>query len=52
MVIVYTKQQLVSEDVVKLKSWLESEVDMPVILNVQISEDNENNIISGNGISW
>ena len=29
-----------------------SEANMPVILNVQISSDNEDNIISGNGISW
>ena len=52
MVIVYVKEQLSSQDVVKLKSWMESEANMPVILNVQISSDNEDNIISGNGISW
>lgn len=47
MVIVYVKEQLSSQDVVKLKSWMESEANMPVILNVQISSDNEDNIISG-----
>lgn len=52
MVIVYVKEQLSSQDVIKLKSWMESEANMPVILNVQISSDNEDNIISGNGISW
>ena len=52
MVIVYVKEQLSSQDVVKLKSWMESEANMPVILNIQISSDNEDNIISGNGISW
>lgn len=54
MVIVYVKEQLSANEVNKLKSWLEAEAKMPVILNVQMSTtaDEENNIISGNGVIW
>lgn len=52
MTIVYVKEQLSSDEVSKLKLWMENEANMPVILNVQISSNNENQIISGNGISW
>lgn len=54
MVIVYVKEQLSANEVNKLKSWLEAEAKMPVILNVQMSitADEENNIISGNGVIW
>lgn len=52
MAIVYVKQQLSADDVNKLKAWLESEAKIPVILNVQITSDNSDNIISGNGINW
>lgn len=54
MAIVYVKEQLSASEVNKLKSWMEAETKMPVILNVQMSttENEENNIISGNGINW
>lgn len=52
MCIVYVKEQLSGNDVGKLKTWLESEAKMPVILNVQINSSDDDNIVSGNGINW
>lgn len=52
MAIVYVKKQISADAVIKLKSWLESEAKIPVILNVQIVNKDSDNIISGNGINW
>ena len=52
MVIIYVKERVTADEAGRLKNFLESELEMPVTLNIQLDSEGASNLISGNGISW
>ncbi|WP_196593892.1 DUF389 domain-containing protein [Pectinatus sottacetonis] len=51
-VIVFVKEAMQPKDAAKLQKWITAEANMPVMMNLQLSNAPQDNIISGNGINW
>lgn len=52
MMIIYVKEPVTAEEAGRLKKFLESELEIPVTLNIQRDSEGANDLISGNGIAW
>lgn len=52
MIIIDVSKPISQDDAMKLKHWLEKELSMGVILNIQMKTDHPENLVSGNGVNW
>ncbi|MBR6887525.1 MAG: DUF389 domain-containing protein [Selenomonadaceae bacterium] len=52
MMIIYVKERVTAEEAGRIKKFLETEVEMPITMNIQVDSANASGLISGNGIIW
>jgi len=52
MIIIYVKERVTAEEAGRIKKYLETELEMPITMNIQLDSANASDLISGNGIIW
>ena len=52
MIIIYVKERVTAEEAGRIKKYLETELEMPITMNIQLDLANASDLISGNGIIW